>query len=92
MSARIILLLLVCLCLQQAQAQQTRIYTDPLESYHKAKDLYQKEQYSLAYPMFRELSANLREPDYSNYRISFEEVDYYTISCALRQNEGTAEE
>lgn len=76
----------------QAFSQQTRIYTDPLESYHKAKDLYQKEQYSLAYPLFREISANRREPDFSNYRIPFEEVEYYTLVCALRQNEGTAEE
>lgn len=92
MRARIFSMLLVMISLQQAQAQETRIYTDPLAAYQKAKDLYQKEQYSLAYPMFREISANRREPDYSNYRIPFEEVDYYTIACALKQNEGSAEE
>ena len=75
-----------------ATAQQTRIYTDPLKTYQNAKDLYQKEQYSLAYPIFRELQENKRETDYANYRIPFEEVDYYAIVCGLKQNETTAEE
>ncbi len=74
-----------------AMSQQTRIYTDPLRTYHNAKDLYQKEQYSLAYPIFRELQSNRRETDYANYRIPFEEVDFYTIVCGLKQNEATAE-
>ncbi len=75
-----------------ALSQQTRIYTDPLASYHNAKELYQKEQYSLAYPIFRELLQNRRETDYVNYRIPFEEVDYYAIVCGLKQNEPTAAE
>lgn len=79
-------LLLAAVC----QAQQTRIYTDPLETYHKAKELYQKGQYNLAYPLFRELLQNRNEADYSNYRIAFEEIDYYTIVCGLRQNEPNA--
>jgi TolA-binding protein len=72
-------------------SQQTRIYTDPLETYHKAKELYQKGQYNLAYPMFRDLQQNRNEADYSNYRIAFEEIDYYSIVCALKQNEPSAE-
>jgi TolA-binding protein len=92
MIIRIYPLLIVLTLSSHVYSQQTRIYTDPLESYHKAKELYQKEQYSLAYPLFREISANKREPDYNNYRIPFEEVDYYTIACALKQNEGSSEQ
>ena len=77
---------------QQAISQQTRIYTDPLRTFYDAKDLYQKEQYSLAYPIFRQLQENRRETDYINYRIPFEEVDFYTVVCGLKQNEVTAEE
>lgn len=84
-------LLAVLSCLVTS-AQQTRIYTDPLKVYQDAKDLYQKEQYSLAYPIFRELQESRRETDYANYRIPFEEVDFYTIVCGLKQNEGIAEE
>ncbi|HUN01457.1 MAG TPA: hypothetical protein PLS00_01275, partial [Niabella sp.] len=36
-----------------AFAQQTRIYTDPLVNYKQAKAFFQKEQYSLAYPLFK---------------------------------------
>src|SRR6185436_10024332 len=75
-----------------AISQQTRIYTDPLRTFYDAKDLYQKEQYSLAYPIFRQLQENRRETDYINYRIPFEEVDFYTVVCGLKQNEVTAEE
>ena len=59
-------LLLAVIANHDAAAQQTRIYTDPLKTFYNAKDLYQKEQYSLAYPIFRELQENRRETDYAN--------------------------
>jgi TolA-binding protein len=74
------------------QAQQTRIYTDPLETYHKARELYQKGLYSLAYPLFLEARDARQETDHSNYRIANDEIEYYTIACALRQNEAAAVE
>lgn len=91
MISRILPLLVLHIMALCVHAQQTRIYTDPLGTYHRAKELYQKEQYSLAYPIFREISAGLREPDQGNYRIAYEEVEYYSIACALRQNEASAE-
>ena len=75
-----------------ANSQETHIYTDPLLTYHQAKELYQKEQYSLAYPLFRDLQEKRRETDNINNRIPSEEVDFYAITCGLRQNEVTAEE
>ncbi len=84
--------LLLVIASASAFSQQTRIYTDPLKTYQNAKDLYQKEQYSLAYPMFRQLQENRRETDYANYRIPFEEVDYYAVVCGLKQMEQTSEE
>ncbi len=90
MVVRIFSILLLLIISVQSYSQQTRIYTDPLETYHKAKDLYQKGQFNLAYPLFQELQANRNEADYSNYRIAFEEVDYYAIVCGLKQNEPAA--
>ncbi len=84
--------MLLVIASASAFSQQTRIYTDPLKTYQNAKDLYQKEQYSLAYPMFRQLQENRRETDYANYRIPFEEVDYYAVVCGLKQMELTSEE
>jgi TolA-binding protein len=87
-TSSILLLLIISV---STYSQQTRIYTDPLETYHKAKELFQKGQYNLAYPLFRDLQENRNESDYSNYRIAFEEIDYYSIVCGLKQNEPSAE-
>lgn len=90
MVSRISAILLLLIISVQSFSQQSRIYTDPLEIYHKAKDLYQKGQFDLAYPLFRDLQLNRNEADYSNYRIAYEEVDFYTIVCGLKQNEPAA--
>ncbi|HUR10817.1 MAG TPA: tetratricopeptide repeat protein [Flavitalea sp.] len=76
--------------LQYSQAQQTRIINDPLSTYNLAREYFQKEQYSLAYPLFRELEMNQREADRSSSSINYQEVKYYATVCALRQNESRA--
>ncbi|MFI5187847.1 MAG: tetratricopeptide repeat protein [Chitinophagales bacterium] len=73
-------------------AQQTRFYSDPEEKFKEAKEYFQKEQYSLAYPLLKELQESVRETDKVNNVIMVQEINYYTIACALKQNEGRAEE
>jgi len=73
-------------------AQQTRFYSDPEEKFKEAKEYFQKEEYSLAYPLFKELQQSLRETDKINNVITSQEINYYTIACALKQNEGRAED
>jgi tetratricopeptide (TPR) repeat protein len=73
-------------------AQQTRIYTDPEEKFKEAKEYFQKEEYSLAYPLFKELQQSIHETDKINNVTTTQEINYYTIACALKQNEGRAEE
>ena len=73
-----------------AKAQQTRVYTDPQNKFFQAKEFFQQERYSLAYPIFRELQQDLRETDISNNRLSTEEINFYTTVCGLKQNEGIA--
>lgn len=73
-------------------AQQTRFYSDPEEKFRDAKEYFQKEQYSLAYPLFKELRQDLRETDRVNQPLIVQEVNYYAIVCALKQKEGRAEE
>jgi TolA-binding protein len=72
-------------------AQQTAIYTDPQESFKQAKEFYQKEQYSLAYPIFKELEQSIRSTDPADHAVMTQEVKYYATVCALKQNEGNAE-
>jgi len=73
-------------------AQETRYYSDPDAKFKEAKEYYQKEQYSLAYPLLKELQQSLRETDNANNPIVVQEINYYTIACALKQNEGRAEQ
>ena len=72
-------------------AQQTKVYNDPQETFKQAKEYFQKEQYSLAYPLLKELQQSVRETDKANEPIATQEIDYYTIVCALKQNENRAE-
>jgi len=73
-------------------AQQTRFYSDPQTEFKEAKEYFQKEQYSLAYPLFKELKLSARETDKVNNAITVQEINYYTTVCALKQNEGRAED
>src|SRR5215213_8882059 len=71
-------------------SQQTRILDDPNASFHQAKEYFQKEHYSLAYPIFKDLELHLRETDRSNQALNEQEIRYYTIVCGLKQNEEAA--
>ena len=74
-------------------SQQSRFYSDPRsEKFKEAKEYFQKEQYSLAYPLFKELQQSVRETDKANHSITVQEINYYTTACALKQNESRAEE
>lgn len=77
-----------------AFSQQARFYTDPplVDKFKEAKEYFQKNEYSLAYPLFKELERSLRETDRADNAIVAQEIDYYTIVCGLKQNEGRAEE
>ncbi|MBN8788939.1 MAG: tetratricopeptide repeat protein [Terrimonas sp.] len=73
-----------------ANAQQSAIHTDPDAAYKQAKEYFQKEQFSLAYPVFRELSLATRSTDKSNNGIVYDDIHFYTIACRLLQNESVA--
>ena len=75
-----------------AFSQQTRFYDDPESTFKEAKEYFQKEQYSLAYPLFKELKEAIRETDKANTAITVQEINYYTTVCALKQGEGRAED
>jgi TolA-binding protein len=72
-------------------AQDTRVYTDTDRQYWQAREYFQQEQYSLAFPIFRNLRENLRETDVSNRRLVTEEIQYYTTACGLMQLDEPAE-
>jgi TolA-binding protein len=80
-------LLLICFF---SQAQQTFWLTDPQATYKQAQELYQKQYYSLAYPIFKQLEQDegLRPQLYETF--GFENIRYYTLVCSLNQDDSTA--
>ncbi|HRO47299.1 tetratricopeptide repeat protein [Agriterribacter sp.] len=93
MQGRFIYITMALLCISAAAtAQQTRIYTDPQAGFNQAKEYFQKEQYSLAYPLFKEMRNGMRSADRSNNNITYDDVQFYTIACGLQQNETFAAE
>lgn len=75
----------------QTNAQQTLIYTNPASSFEKAKAYFQKNEISLAYPIFLQLSAQLRSADVTNSSAIYDEVRFYVLVCGLKQQEELAE-
>lgn len=67
--------------------QQTRLVSHPDQKFEEAIDYFQREQYSLAYPLLKELEQDLRPTDLSNKALKYQEVKYYALVCALKQNE-----
>jgi len=91
MKNRIIALVATVISVLSLQAQQTRIFTDPQEKFKEAKEYYQKEQYSLAYPLFKELQQASKETNQINDALVTQEINYYTTVLSLKQNEERAE-
>lgn len=77
---------------QVPYSQQTTFYNNPQEQFYQAKEFFQKEQYNLAYPILKELQQEFKETHQLNNPVLEQEVEYYTIVCELKQNEGRAEE
>lgn len=73
-------------------SQQTAFYTDPATKFKEAKEYFQKEQYSLAYPLLKQLKQDVRETDIANHAVIAQEIGYYTTVCALKQDESRAED
>ena len=87
---RTVLFVLTAVFTFSAIAQQTYFITDPQASFKQAKEYFQNEYYSLAYPIFRDLQSSLRETDKGNEALNYAEIRYYTIVCGLKQNDSTA--
>ena len=79
------------LCFQiNSFAQGTQMNIDPDADFKLAKELYQKDQYSLAFPLFKVIAQGVSP--YSKLPISTQlEARYYTIVCGLKLNETSAE-
>lgn len=87
---KITVIIALSFCSYQSIAQQTRYLNDPHQLFDQAKEYFQNEQYSLAYPLLKELQQNTNEGDRSGQALSYQELRYYITVCALKQNEERA--
>lgn len=81
-----------CFLFSVTQAQQTFRHNDPQARFVLARELMQKEQYVLAYPILKELQQHIKEENGAERPVEAQEIIYYTLVCALKQNEPAAEE
>ena len=73
-----------------SQAQQTFWLTDPQASFKQAQEFYQKQYYSLAYPIFKELEQDEASRPELYQTFGFENIQYYILVCSLNQDDSTA--
>jgi len=73
-----------------SQAQQTFWLTDPQATYKEAQELYQKQYYSLAYPIFKQLRQDESARPQLYETFGFENIQYYNLVCSLNQDDSTA--
>jgi hypothetical protein len=71
-------------------AQQTKFINDPQKDLKQAKDYYQNEQFSLAYPILKDLQLRQRDAEKTTQALDSQQVTYYTRPGALRQDEEAA--
>jgi len=75
-----------------AFAQPTNAITDPEKKFKDAKELFVKEQFALAYPLFAELKAENPDNTISNHTYINDDVNYYYIVCELKLQQPVAEQ
>jgi len=72
-------------------AQFTKANDDPDADFKLAKELFQKDQFSLAYPMFKMLGDKTKANSSIPVTIQLE-ATYYSLVCGLQLNDITAED
>lgn len=84
-----ITIIIVAICIHATvYTQATMMNNDPDANFKLAKELYQKEQFSLAYPLFKTLD---QATEKTNIPVTIQlESKYYSIVCGLKLNDETA--
>ena len=73
-------------------SQATFVVTDPQKSFKEAKELFVKQEYALAYPLFKEVKEQYPQDQKSNHLYLNEDVNYYYIVCELKLQLPVAED
>ncbi|MDQ0109327.1 TolA-binding protein [Chitinophaga terrae (ex Kim and Jung 2007)] len=75
-----------------AQAQQTRVYTDPEKVFKDAQQHFQQEKYAVAMQLFKQTIEKIDYWHESNRDLVKTDAYYYYTICALKLQQGDAEQ
>ena len=87
---RIVFAFFIIIHYSDTQAQQTLFLNDPQASYKQAQEYYQKEYYSLAYPIFKGLEQDQENKLQPNPDFEYQNIHYYTLVCSLNQDDSAS--
>src|SRR6478672_4797327 len=88
---RLFLFLVISITSLSCFSQANFNVTDPDKDYKEAKDYFIREQYSLAYPLLKQLKKQYPENTISIHTYINQDVDYYYIVCGLRLDQPVEE-
>ncbi|MCW3463858.1 tetratricopeptide repeat protein [Chitinophaga nivalis] len=77
--------------LPAAQAQQTRVYTDPEKVFKDAQQYFQQEKYAVSMQLFKQTIDNIDYFHVTNRDLIKTDAFYYYTICALKLQQGNAE-
>jgi TolA-binding protein len=85
------LILFILVLPMAAKAQFNNWQKEQTDKFVQAKNFYQAERISLAFPLFYELQQRLTASDKTSNATRTQEINYYTLACRLMLNDKTAE-
>ena len=88
---RIIILCFLLVSITSGYSQANYAVTDPEKSFKEAKDFFVGEQYSLAYPLLKELKERYPENTTSGHTYLNQDIEYYYVVCELKLVQPIAE-
>lgn len=88
----ILLPLAVFLCSYRVFSQANYFVTDPEKDFKEAKEYFIKQEYSLAYPLLKDLRDKYPENMQSGHAYLNQDIQYYYIVCGLKMNQSVAED
>ncbi|MFY8126833.1 MAG: tetratricopeptide repeat protein [Chitinophagaceae bacterium] len=88
MKLKLFWLVVVSLIASSAFSQSTKAYNDFDSEYKKAKELFQQDAYSIAFPIFKDLLHDINQ-QFSLPVYIKEECQFYTLVCGLVLDDAT---
>ncbi len=78
-----IVALVIFFTVSRVSAQASFTTTDPYQAYYDAKEMFGEGNYSLSYPVFKELERKMSNGEWQDRQLQYDEVLFYMLACEL---------